>query len=91
MAVERGVVGLLVLCSLFVVIFKSSYHFSKFSFIFLLYSYQCSQKNFLIKVCFGLGWRFMALRKTKDYLPPGKGRDVFHLVNRKSWNNGRME
>jgi len=38
MTAEGGVVGLLVLCSLFVVIFKSSYRFSKFTFYFLLFT-----------------------------------------------------
>ena len=37
-AVEGGVVGLLVLSSLFVVMFKSSYRFSKFTFYFLLFT-----------------------------------------------------
>ena len=38
MAVEGGVVGLLVLCALFVVIFKSVYRYSSYTLIFLLLS-----------------------------------------------------
>jgi hypothetical protein len=38
MAVEGGVVGLLVLCALFVVIFKSVYRYSFYTLIFLLFS-----------------------------------------------------
>jgi len=64
-AVEGGVVGLLVLCSLFVVMFKSSYRFSKFTFYFLLFTLFLSMfsKEFSNQTMLWIGMEFFGLKR----------------------------
>jgi len=64
-AVEGGTVGLLVLCSLFVVMFKSSYRFSKFTFYFLLFSLFLSMfsKEFSNQSLFWVGLAFYGMKR----------------------------
>ena len=66
-AVEGGVVGLLVLCSLFVVIFQSSYRISKFTFYFLLFTLFLSMfsKEFSNQTMLWIGLAFFGVEKDK--------------------------
>ncbi len=66
-AVEGGVVGLLILCSLFVVMFKSSYRFSKFTFYFLLFTLFLSlfSKEFSNQTMLWIGLSFFGVEKDK--------------------------
>ena len=67
MTAEGGVVGLLVLCSLFVVMFKSSYRFSKFTFYFLIFTLFLSlfSKEFSNQTFLWIGLAFYGVEKDK--------------------------
>jgi O-antigen ligase len=68
MAVEGGILGLLVLCALLFVIFKSSYRFSFYTFIFLLFTLFLAMfsKDISNQSLLWIGLAFIGLRKRKD-------------------------